>query len=214
MNVSFLVKIFVCFTCVFIFSCTIQVVDSSAGKQNVSNTADGEVEGASDENSLSYISAGDKINIQVYNEKELSGIYQVSSEGYIIFPFIGEIMAAGTDNFSLALKIAEKLKEGYLKEPSVTVLIEDSMNKRIFVLGQVKNAGSFPIRMHISIVEAISLAGGFTNFADLSNVIVTRKGADGREKRFLIDIKAIMQDGKENFYLDAGDIVFVGERFF
>ena len=66
----------------------------------------------------------------------------------------------------------------------------------------------------MSVIEAISLAGGFTNLADLSNVVVTRKGGDGREKRFVVDIKSIVNGAKENFYLDAGDIVFVGERFF
>ena len=66
----------------------------------------------------------------------------------------------------------------------------------------------------MSVIEAISLAGGFTNLADLSNVVVTRKGTDGKEKRFVVDIKSIVNGIKENFYLDAGDIVFVGERFF
>ena len=112
------------------------------------------------------------------------------------------------------MKISSKLKEGYLKEPNVTVLVEEFVSKRIFVLGQVKKAGSFPIRRRMSVIEAISLAGGFTNLADLSNVVVTRKGGDGREKRFVVDIKSIVNGAKENFYLDAGDIVFVGERFF
>ena len=66
----------------------------------------------------------------------------------------------------------------------------------------------------MSVIEAISLAGGFTNLADLSNVVVTRKGSNGREKRIVVDIKSIVNGAKENFYLDAGDIVFVGERFF
>lgn len=196
----------------FFVSCTIRVGENNADRQTSSQTSAETVE--EEEDHLSFIGAGDKINIQVYNEKELSGVYQVSPEGYINFPFIGEIKVDGLNIFTLATKISSKLKEGYLKEPNVTVLVEEFVSKRIFVLGQVKKAGSFPIRRRMSVIEAISLAGGFTNLADLSNVVVTRKGSDGREKRFVVDIKSIVNGAKENFYLDAGDIVFVGERFF
>lgn len=196
----------------FLSSCTIRVGNDS-DKNTVSDASRDEQVTENGEDPLSFIGAGDKINIQVYNEKELSGVYQVSPEGYIIFPFIGEIKVDGLNIFSLAMKISSKLKEGYLKEPNVTVSVEEFVSKRVFVLGQVKKAGSFPIRRQMSVIEAISLAGGFTNFADLSNVVVTRK-SNGREKRFVIDIKSIVNGAKENFYLDAGDIVFVGERFF
>lgn len=194
-------------------SCTIRVGENGSDRQAGSQTAS-EIGEDDEEDHLSFIGAGDKINIQVYNEKELSGIYQVSPEGYITFPFIGEIKVDGLNIFTLATKISSKLKEGYIKEPNVTVLVEEFVSKRIFVLGEVKKAGSFPIRRRMSVIEAISLAGGFTNLADLSNVVVTRKGRDGKEKRFVVDIKSIVNGAKENFYLDAGDIVFVGERFF
>lgn len=195
-------------------SCTIRVGENNSDRQAVSQTSVETGDGEEEEDHLSFIGAGDKINIQVYNEKELSGIYQVSPEGYITFPFIGEIKVDGLNIFTLAMKISSKLKEGYIKDPNVTVLVEEFVSKRIFVLGQVKKSGSFPIRRRMSVIEAISLAGGFTNLADLSNVVVTRKGNDGKEKRFVVDIKSIVNGAKENFYLDAGDIVFVGERFF
>ena len=205
-------KLLFFFSLLFFVSCTIKVGENNTDRQMSSQTSTEAVE--EEEDHLSFIGAGDKINIQVYNEKELSGVYQVSPEGYINFPFIGEIKVDGLNIFTLATKISSKLKEGYLKEPNVTVLVEEFVSKRIFVLGQVKKAGSFPIRRRMSVIEAISLAGGFTNLADLSNVVVTRKGSDGREKRFVVDIKSIVNGAKENFYLDAGDIVFVGERFF
>ena len=207
-------KLLFFFSIFFLLSCTIQVGDNNSDRQMSSRTSSEEGEEEYKEDHLSFIGAGDKINIQVYNEKELSGIYQVSPEGYITFPFIGEIKVDGLNIFSLAMKISSKLKEGYLKDPNVAVSVEEFVSKRIFVLGQVKKAGSFPIRRQMSVIEAISLAGGFTNLADLSNVVVTRKGGGGKEKRFVVDIKSIVNGVKENFYLDAGDIVFVGERFF
>jgi len=183
-------------------------------KQSSNGNVVSESNVASDGEILSYIGPGDMLKIQVYGEKELTGTYQVSPEGSIMFPFIGEVKVEGLNNFSLAAKIAEMLKDGYINDPQVTVLVEEFVSKRIFVLGQVKKAGSFPIRTRMSIIEAISLSGGFTDFADISNVVVTRKGKDEKEKRFVIDIKEIVNGTKENFYLNAGDIIFVRERFF
>lgn len=203
----FLLIFFSCF-----LSCTIRINNDEkpVSSQNVSSNASK----YETDSMLSYIGAGDKLKIQVYNEKELSGVYQVSPEGSIMFPFIGEIKVDGLNNFTLSVKIADLLMDGYIKNPQVTVLVEEFVSKRIFVLGQVQKAGNFPIRTRMSVIEAISLAGGFTNFADIGNVVVTRKANDGKEKRFVVDIKAIVNGNSENFYLSAGDIIFVGERFF
>jgi protein involved in polysaccharide export with SLBB domain len=197
----------------FFLSCTIRVGGNDK-KQSSQEIVVSESTVPSDAEMLSYIGPGDMLKIQVYGEKELTGTYQVSPEGSIMFPFVGEVKVDGLNNFSLAAKISEMLKEGYINDPQVTVLVEEFVSKRIFVLGQVKKAGSFPIRTRMSVIEAISLSGGFTDFADISNVVVTRKGKDEKEKRFVIDIKEIVNGTKENFYLNAGDIIFVRERFF
>ncbi|HQN71995.1 MAG TPA: polysaccharide biosynthesis/export family protein [bacterium] len=212
MKIFSLVSICIIFQ-MFFLSCTIRVGGKDK-KQSSNGNVVSESNVASDGEILSYIGPGDMLKIQVYGEKELTGTYQVSPEGSIMFPFIGEVKVEGLNNFSLAAKIAEMLKDGYINDPQVTVLVEEFVSKRIFVLGQVKKAGSFPIRTRMSIIEAISLSGGFTDFADISNVVVTRKGKDEKEKRFVIDIKEIVNGTKENFYLNAGDIIFVRERFF
>jgi len=197
----------------FVLSCTIKVGNS----ERKDSSADSGAKSYSSEeinDILSYIGPGDMLKIQVYGEKELTGTYQVSPEGSIMFPFVGEIKVEGLNNFSLAAKISDMLKDGYINDPHVTVMVEEFVSKRIFVLGQVKKAGSFPIRTRMSVIEAISLSGGFTDFADISNVVVARKGRDGKERRFVIDIKQIVNGNRENFYLNAGDIIFVRERFF
>jgi protein involved in polysaccharide export with SLBB domain len=196
----------------FTFSCTIRLGGNKV--EQISRTVDSDYSETGLDETLSYIGPGDKLKIQVYGEKELTGTYQVSPDGSIFFPFVGEIKVEGLNNFSLAEKIAEKLKDGYIIDPQVTVLVEEFVSKRIFVLGQVKKAGNFPIRTKMSVIEAISLSGGFTDFADLTNVVVARKTKDGKEKRFIIDIKKIVNGEKENFHLQAGDIIFVSERFF
>jgi polysaccharide export outer membrane protein len=174
------------------------------------------VPGETDRESLQpgVIGPGDLLQITVYGEKELTGLHQVSPEGFIIFPFIGNITVKGMTNFSLAERIAERLREGFVNDPQVYVLVKEFNSRRVFVLGQVKNAGKFTIIHEMSIVEAISVAGGFTNFADINNVVVTRKDESGKELRFVLNMEEILAGKANNFYLLPGDIVFVQERFF
>ena len=195
------------------FSCTIKIADNNKKERSVLVDSENK-ESVSDDVSLSYIGPGDKLKIMVYGESQLSGLYQVSPEGAILFPFAGKIDVQGYTSFFLAEKIANLLKDGYLKNPQVTVLVQEFVSKRIYVLGQVKKAGNFPMKEAMSIVEAISLAGGFTNFADIGNVVVTRKLKSGKEKRFVVNIEEVVNGDQKNFYLKPGDIVFVRERFF
>jgi len=210
---TFKLAIFFCTIFLVSFSCTIKINDKDRTERtNLVENSDADAD--SDDFSLSYIGPGDKLKIMVYGEKQLSGLYQVSPEGAVMFPFAGKINVQGQTSFSLSEKISELLREGYLKDPQVTVLVLEFVSKRIFVLGQVKKAGNFPMKEAMSIIEAISLAGGFTNFADISNVVITRKLKSGKEKRFVVNIEDVVNGNKKNFYLKPGDIIFVKERFF
>jgi len=160
------------------------------------------------------IGPGDLLQITVYGEKELTGLYQVSPEGFIAYPFVGDLSVMGMTNFSLAERIADRLRSGFIRDPQVSVFVKEFNSRRIFVLGQVKNAGKIAIVHELSVVEAIALAGGFTNMADINNVVVTRRDASGREVRFVVDIEAMLAGKVETFRLLPDDIVFVKERFF
>lgn len=157
---------------------------------------------------------GDVLEITVFGEKNLSGLYQVGPAGNIIFPLVGEITVSDMDNIDLSAYISKKLAEGYIINPQVSVFVKEFRSKKVFVLGQVKKAGSFSMISGLNIVEVIALAGGFTNLADMGNVIVTRKDINGSELRFNIDISDIIKGNLDNFYLKSGDIVFVPERLF
>ncbi len=201
--------------------CTLKFVrddGQTVASPQVSKAATGgaQVPGETDRTALQpgVIGAGDLLQITVYGEKELTGLYQVSPEGLIVFPFIGDLSVTGMTNFSLAERIAERLREGFVRDPQVHVLVKEFNSRRIFVLGQVKNAGKFTIIHEMSIVEAISVAGGFTNFADINNVVVTRKDESNKEIRYVLNMEEILAGKVNNFYLLPGDIVFVQERFF
>jgi len=207
----FLYAFFIIFSILF-SSCTLQLrknklhqlsSHSTVPKKNISFTTD----------ISSNIGPGDILKINVYGEKELSGLYQVNPNGEIVFPFIGVVNVNNRDNLSLAQIIVKKLKKGYIKNPQVTVFVKDVVSKSVFVLGQVKKAGKYPMKTRLNLVEAIALAGGFTKFADTTNVVVRRKINNG-DKRFIINVKLIVNGSKPTFILMPGDIIFVKERFF
>ena len=157
------------------------------------------------------LGTGDVFEVRVYGEKELSGIHRVSGEGTIHFPLVGEVQVQSLMPSEVASKLQEKLADGYLKSPYVTVVIKEYNSKKIYTLGQVNKPGTFPFEGEMNIVQAITMAGGFTNMAKKNAVMVTRVD-EGKEERIQVPVEKISEGLAPNFRLKAGDIVFVPER--
>jgi len=191
-------------------SCTTIKLDKQSSQESQSKTLKSSKVSSPDN---SQIGVNDLIDIRVYGFKELSGVYQVTPEGKIIFPFIEDVVVEGLSTYQLAKKLALKLSDGYVKNPQVTVMVKDIKSRQIFVLGQVKKSGKFPLFQRMNIVEAITMAGGFTPLANRKDVVVTRTIKNG-EKKFVINVDKVVEGKLTNFYLSPGDIVFVPERFF
>lgn len=153
---------------------------------------------------------GDVFEVRVYGEAGLSGIHRVSAEGTIQFPLIGEVKVSGLSPTEVAARIQGELLNGYLKNPFVSVLVKEYQSKKIYVLGQVVKPGTFPYEGQMNIVQAITLAGGFTPLARKNSVIVTRVDA-GQEKSIRLPVERISEGMAPNFMLQPGDIVFVPE---
>ena len=126
---------------------------------------------------------GDIFEVRVYQDPNLSGKYRVTPEGTINFPLIGKIYVNKKTPNQVAEIIKNKLSNGYINDPYVTVYVIKYNSKKIFVLGQVQRPGTFVFEDNMNIVQAISLAGGFTKHAKTNSIIVTRK-VKGVEKRF------------------------------
>jgi protein involved in polysaccharide export with SLBB domain len=152
------------------------------------------------------VGPGDIIHVRVHMHKDLSGDYQISPRGQIDFPHIGMCMVEGLDPIAVGRTIRQRLAKGYIREPHVTVNVKKANSKKVFVLGQVPKPGRFPYTTNMSIVEVITLAGGFATLAERNNVIVTRSG-----KRVFVPVEKIMQGLAGNFLLQPDDIVFVPE---
>lgn len=159
------------------------------------------------------LGAGDLFDIRVYRNEELSASYSVNAEGTISFPLIGEVVVAGKTPEQVESEIRTRLSDGYLVDPQVSILVTEYRSKKISIFGQVQKPGTLGYVDGMTIVEAISRAGGFTGMASKNSVKVTRIAGDDK-KRFTIPVEAIGQGQAANFFIRPGDIVFVPERLF
>jgi len=158
----------------------------------------------------STLGPGDVFEVKVYDEKELSGIYRVSSSGSISFPLIGKVHLEGMTSTDAADLIQGRLGEKYLRNPQVSIFIKEYNSKKISVFGQVNKPGTFKYEDNMSVTQAVSMAGGFTKMAAKDDTNVTRI-EEGEEKKYPVPVESIAQGQAKNFYLQPGDIVYVPE---
>lgn len=145
---------------------------------------------------------GDRLRVTVFNEKELSGEFDVDSVGKINMPLVGEIPVAKLTIAEVTNSIVDKLNTGYLRDPKVSI---DVMNYRpFFILGEVLKPGNYPFSNGMTAVNAVAVAGGYTYRADKDNLTVVRAG-DQTKTEYHID---------ETGSVFPGDVVRVPERFF
>jgi polysaccharide export outer membrane protein len=158
------------------------------------------------------IGSDDILQINVYREEELNRKVKVSSDGQISFPLIGKVKVEGFTVPELEKLLNEKLRE-YLKQPHVTVFIEKYGS--FSIIGAVNKPGSYPLEGAVTVLQAISLAGGFTPIASPGGVKILRK--EGEEEKVIeVDVGAITRGGdmSKDIPLQRGDTVVVPESFF
>jgi protein involved in polysaccharide export with SLBB domain len=159
------------------------------------------------------LGVGDTFEVRVYGEPDLSGTYRVGAEGTITFPLAGVIAVSGLDPQKLAHAIETKLKDGILRNPQVTVMVKEQNSKKIHIIGQVSKPGTITYTPSMSVVEAITLSGGFTPLAAKNDTTVTRYET-GTKTIIKAPVDDIGQGRAQNVYLRPGDIINVPERIF
>jgi protein involved in polysaccharide export with SLBB domain len=158
------------------------------------------------------LGAGDVVEIKVFREPDLQGLYRVEASGSISFPLIGEVRLLGRKPVEVEHEVRDRLADGYLIDPQVNVFVRESKSQRIHVIGQVNKPGTFPYEMGMSIIEAITTAGGFTGLASPNGVTVTR--AEGQKLTFEARVGDIRAGEAPNIELKPGDIIYVPEAVF
>jgi polysaccharide export outer membrane protein len=153
---------------------------------------------------------GDLFEVRVFGEEKLSGLHRVSGEGTIHFPLVGEVKVDGLSPSEVSLRLQGQLMNGYIKSPFVTVMVKEYQSKKVYVLGQVVKPGTFPFEGQMNVVQAVTMAGGFTPSAKKNSVIVTRVD-NGVERSVRVPVERISEGVSPNFLLQPGDIVFVPE---
>ena len=155
----------------------------------------------------------DTFEVRVFGETDLTGIYRVSAEGTISFPLAGVIKVEGLEPQKVAARIAERLSDGILRNPQVTVLVKEQLSKKIYIMGQVTKPGTITYTPSMSVVEAITLSGGFTPIAAKNDTTITRN-EDGKKTIVRVPVDDIGSGKGRNVYLRPGDIISVPERLF
>jgi polysaccharide export outer membrane protein len=157
------------------------------------------------------IGAEDVLEITVWRNVDLSKITQVRPDGKISMPIIRDIMAVGKTPSQLAEEITNKLKE-YVQTPVVSVSVKEINSSNIFVLGEVKSPGKYPLKSKTTLLQGITIAGGFAPTAARNQMIIFRftESATGM-KRMTASYDQIVLGGviTENFELKSGDTVVV-----
>ena len=169
-------------------------------------TASGAYKGGTDYR----IGAQDLLEISVFGINDLSKTVRVNSNGQISLPLIGGVMAGGQTIPALEKAIGDKLSEGYLQHPQVSVFVKEFTSQRITLEGEVKKPGIYPITGKTSLLQAIATGEGLTDLADLGGVVLFRE-VNGKRMAAGFDMRNI-RSGQTPDPQVFGDDVIVVER--
>lgn len=148
------------------------------------------------------LDSGDRLRIVVFGQEGLTNSYSVDASGHIAMPLIGSVSARGATTDELSSRIADKLRQGFIREPHVAVEIESY--RPFFILGEVTQPGQYPYVANMTAETAVAIAGGFAPRAFRRTVIVDRF-VNGEQVRLTVPL---------TYVLRPGDTVNVQERWF
>jgi len=157
----------------------------------------------------------DELEITVWGNKDLTRATVIRPDGLISMPIIGDVQAAGLTADALAQRIAERLKQYLATNPSVSVSVKEIKSYSVYVLGEVQKPGKFQLKSYVTVLQAISMAGGFTDYAKKNKIQVVRVTENGDHKQQEVHIPiryddVILGRGEPgNIVLHSGDTVVV-----
>jgi len=148
------------------------------------------------------LDAGDKLRVVVYGQEGLTNSYAVGASGAITMPLIGSVQARGLTPAQLASRVADRLRNGYIREPYVAAEIE--AYRPFFILGEVAAPGQYPYVPNMTAESAVAIAGGFSPRAKRDSVTLTHTSSAGT-------MRAVVPPATP---INPGDTIVVGERWF
>jgi polysaccharide export outer membrane protein len=152
----------------------------------------------------------DVVEVFVYKEQELSTTVVVRPDGKISLPLIGELSVNGKTAVELQKEIAQKLFQ-YIAQPTVNVIVKEVNSAKVSVLGEVKTPGMYKIKDRSTVLDAVALAGGFTEYAKRTKVTLIRIGSNGQPQQFQINVDDQLKGRVKGdlFYILPYDKIYV-----
>jgi polysaccharide biosynthesis/export protein len=151
----------------------------------------------------------DVLRIDVWKEADISRIVPVRPDGKISLPLLNDIQAAGLTTMQLSAMIASGLKE-YISNPQVTVSLSEINSRRVYITGEVTRPGALPLLPNMTVLQALSSTGGFTQFAKLKDIYVLRTEG-GKKVKYAFSYKDVVAGKKQeqDIELQPGDVIVV-----
>jgi polysaccharide export outer membrane protein len=151
----------------------------------------------------------DVLRIDVWKEPEITRTIPVRPDGKISLPLLNDVQAAGLTAVELANSLRDSLKK-FINNPQVTVTVTEINSRRIYVTGEVTRPGAMPLLPNMTVLQALSSSGGFTQFARIKNIYVLRQ-EDGKQVKHPFNYKEVVSGKKpeDNILLQPGDIIVV-----
>jgi polysaccharide biosynthesis/export protein len=151
----------------------------------------------------------DIVRIDVWKEPDISRTIPVRPDGKISLPLLNDVQASGLTAMQLSASLRESLAK-YLTNPQVTVTVTEINSRRVYITGEVMRAGALPLLPNMTVLQALSSAGGFSQFAKLKNIYVLRN-EDGKQVKHPFNYKEVVKGklAEQNILLQSGDVIVV-----
>ena len=156
------------------------------------------------------IGSEDIIEVMVWKNPDLSRVVNVRPDGKISLPLVGDIQAAGQTAVQLRDSIAESLEQYYKQPPQVSVIVNQVNSYAIYILGEVQAPGKYVVKSGTTFLQAVTLAGGFTEFASKNRIMLRRRGTEeSHETSASITYRDIISGKQSNILLQPGDTIII-----
>ena len=151
----------------------------------------------------------DVLTINVWKEPDVSREVPVRPDGKISLPLLNDVEAAGLTPMQLANSLTESLKK-FISSPQVTVIVKEINSRRVYVIGEVVRAGTFPLLPKMTVLQIVSSCGGFTQFANPKKIYVLRT-KDGKQTKIPFNYREVVsgKNPEQNIELQPGDTIVV-----
>ena len=159
------------------------------------------------------IGAGDLLQVSVFEAKELDKTVRVSSRGFVSLPLVGEVKISGLTAIEVEEKIEDMYKNRFIKDPHVSIYVEEQISQRITLVGQFKKPGTYDYLSNQRLLDVIALGGGLSERAGQIVQVRRTRYAQGEPNTFIVDLDRLIKEGNVelNIRLNGGDVLFIPE---